>query len=233
MKVTLVVPTFNEIGGMREIMPRIKPEWYDQLIVVDGGSTDGTIEYAREHGYFIHVQSKRGLRRGLREIHDLVAGDVMITFSPDGNCIPELIVPLIEKMREGYDMVIVSRYLREAKSRDDDILTGFGNSLFTGMINLLFGGRYTDALGIFRAYRKDVVDRLRIHEDPRFLHLAEGMGILIGWVSKLSIRCAKARLKVAEIPGDEPQRLHGKRKMEPFRTGPVLLAEILRETFMR
>ncbi len=231
MKVTLVVPTLNEIGGMREVMPRIKDGWCDQLLVVDGGSTDGTIEYAKAHGYSIFVQTGKGLRRGLSQAHDMITGDVMITFSPDGNCIPEIIPSLVEKMRQGYDMVIVSRYAGKAKSHDDDMLTSFGNSMFTGMINILFGGHYTDALGIFRAYRKDVVDRLRIHEDPRFLAMAEDAGILIGWESKLSIRCAKAGLKVAEIPGDEPQRLHGKRKMEPFKTGPVLLAEIIREFF--
>lgn len=47
MKVTLLIPVLNEIGGMKEIMPKIRREWYDQLIVVDGGSGDGTIEFAK------------------------------------------------------------------------------------------------------------------------------------------------------------------------------------------
>jgi len=47
MKVTLLIPTLNEIGGMKAIMPLIKQEWYDQLLIVDGNSTDGTIEYCR------------------------------------------------------------------------------------------------------------------------------------------------------------------------------------------
>ena len=48
LKITVLVPTLNEIDGMRVILPQIKKEWYHQLIVVDGGSTDGTVEYARE-----------------------------------------------------------------------------------------------------------------------------------------------------------------------------------------
>jgi hypothetical protein len=60
-----------------------------------------------------------------------IEGDVVITFSPDGNSIAELIPELVNKMKEGYDMVIVSRYLNEAKSEDDDIITAFGNWLFT------------------------------------------------------------------------------------------------------
>ena len=60
MKVTILVWTLNEIDGMRVIMPQIKKEWYDELIIVDGGSTDGAIEYAREHGYDLFVQKEKG-----------------------------------------------------------------------------------------------------------------------------------------------------------------------------
>ena len=51
MKITLFIPTLNEISGVKEIMPRIKNEWVDQIIIVDGGSTDGTQEWARKNGY--------------------------------------------------------------------------------------------------------------------------------------------------------------------------------------
>ncbi|MCA9403873.1 MAG: glycosyltransferase, partial [Candidatus Omnitrophica bacterium] len=62
MKVTLVVPTLNEYQGMQEIMPRVKNEWVDQILVVDGQSTDGTVEYAKEQGYDVVVQKKMGMR---------------------------------------------------------------------------------------------------------------------------------------------------------------------------
>ncbi|MBU0881482.1 MAG: glycosyltransferase, partial [Candidatus Omnitrophica bacterium] len=218
--------------GMREIMPRIKKEWYDQLIILDGGSGDGTIEYARENGYFVYVQKKKGLRQALREIYGMITGDVMITFSPDGNCIPELIPELIEEMGKGYDMVIVSRYMGKAISHDDDAITKFGNWMFTAMINVFFGGRYTDALGIYRAYKTDIVKKFEIDRDAKFLHLAERAGILIGWEPKLSIRCAKRKAKVLEIPGDEPARIYGTRKMRPFRSGSIMLAQILYEIFV-
>ena len=71
----------------------------------------------------MHVQTKPGIRQAYNEVLPLIKGDILLTFSPDGNSIPELIPPLIAKMNEGYDMVIVSRYLGPAKSADDDRLT--------------------------------------------------------------------------------------------------------------
>lgn len=58
VKTTLLIPTLNEIHGMRVIMPKIKKEWVDGILIVDGGSTDGTLEYARENGYEVFVQKK-------------------------------------------------------------------------------------------------------------------------------------------------------------------------------
>lgn len=148
MKTTLLVMTLNEIDGMKEIMPKVQRDWVDQIIVVDGGSTDGTIEWATDEGYEVYVQKQKGFRHAYTEVWPLVKGDVVITFSPDGNSVPELIPDLIQKMHEGYDMVIASRYLDDAESADDDIVTGFGNWLFTKTVNFLHGGKYTDVMVI-------------------------------------------------------------------------------------
>ena len=157
MKITLLVLTWNEIDGMKAIMPQINKEWCDQIIVLDGGSTDGTIEWAQENGYFVYVQKQSGFRHAYNEVLPYIEGDIVLTFSPDGNSIPELIPDLIAKINEGYDMVIASRYLGDAKSEDDDIVTAFGNWLFTKTINILHGGHYTDAMVIFRAYKTQMI----------------------------------------------------------------------------
>ena len=112
---TLLILTFNELSGMKEIMPRIENDWYDQLLIVDGGSTDGTIEYCKQKGYLLFSQENKGLRYAYIEILPYIKEDLVITFSPDGNSIPERIPPLVAKMKEGYDMVIVSRYAQGAK----------------------------------------------------------------------------------------------------------------------
>src|SRR6185437_9159432 len=108
MDVTLLVPTLNEIDGMRVIMPRVRPEWCSQILVLDGGSTDGTIEYAREQGYDVVLQEEPGLINAYRQCYPHIKGEALITFSPDGNSVPELIPDLIAKIEGGYDMVIAS-----------------------------------------------------------------------------------------------------------------------------
>lgn len=229
MKTTLLVMTLNEIHGMRAIMPQIDPSWVDQVIVVDGGSTDGTIEWAKDNGYEVYVQKQKGFRHAYTEVWPLVNGDVVITFSPDGNSVPELIPSLIEKMKEGYDMVIASRYLGDAKSEDDDIVTGFGNWLFTRTVNLLHGGQYTDVMVIYRAYRKAMVQELGLDREDAYALPEMLFRTKISWEPLLSVRAAKTKLKITEIPGDEPPRIGGKRKLQVLQWGAAYYFQFIRE----
>ncbi len=223
--------TLNEINGMKAIMPRIKREWCDQIIIVDGGSTDGTIEWARGQGYFVYVQKQKGFRHAYTEVLPYIEGDVVITFSPDGNSIPELIPELIDKMKEGYDMVIASRYLGGAKSEDDDIITAFGNWLFTKTVNILHGGHYTDAMVIFRAYKTQLVYDLELNKDEGYRLAEKLFRTNISWEPLLSVRAAKRKLKITEIPGDEPARIGGERKLKILKWGAAYYFQFIREVF--
>ena len=229
MKISLVVPTLNEIDGMKAIMPRIRKEWYSQLIVVDGGSKDGTVEYAKKQGYFVHVQKKPGVRQAYLEILPFIEGDVVITFSPDGNSIAELIPELTAKMKEGYDMVIVSRYLGKAKSLDDDRVTAFGNWLFTHTVNVLHGGHYTDAMVIYRAYKTQLIKDLELDQDKWFKTPERLFRTKISWEPLLSARAARRKLKVTEIPGDEPPRIGGERKLQIWKWGAAYYFQFIRD----
>ena len=232
MKMTLLIPTLNEIDGMKNIMPKISPTWYDQLLIVDGQSTDGTVEFAKSKNYPVIVQNKKGMRNAYMEALPHITGDIILTFSPDGNCIPELIPECVKKLKEGYDMVIVSRYAHGAKSYDDDATTSFGNWFLTSTINLLHGGHYKDAMGIYRAYKKNLIADLDLDKDSSYEIEEKLFGTTVSWEPLLSIRCAKRRLKVAEIPGDEPAREAGERKLQVLRWGSAYFWEILRETFI-
>jgi glycosyltransferase involved in cell wall biosynthesis len=230
--VTILVVAWNEIDGMRLIMPQIKREWADQILLLDGGSTDGTVEYAREHGYEVYVQKERGLRQGYNEVFPMVRGEIVITLSPDGNCLPEVIPNLIQKMEEGYDMVMVSRYLPPAKSYDDGFVTGFGNWLFTRTCNVLHGGKYTDCMGIYRAYRTRLVKELELDQD-RWYRTPEALFCTrVSWEPLLSARAARRKLKITEIPGDEPARVGGVRKLQIIRWGSVFAFQFVRDALL-
>ena len=231
MKVTLVVPVLNEIVGLKAIMPLIKKEWYDQILFIDGQSTDGTLDYLKEKGYPFVVQQKRGMRNAYMEALPYIEGDVLLTFSPDGNSIPELIPACIEKMREGYDMVIVARYAKGAKSADDDIITGFGNWMFRTLISLCHGHKYDDPMVIYRAYKKKLIYDLDLDKDESFAVEEKLFNTNVSWEPLLSIRAAKRKLKIGEIPGDEPARIGGERKLQIWRWGAVFLYQTIREIF--
>ena len=134
MKTTLLVLALNEIESIPITLPQIPKDLVDELIIIDGGSTDGTIEWCKANGYTVLQQEKPGYGQGVREASLVAKGDILLEFMPDGNCDVRAIPQLIKKMKEGYDLVIASRYLSGSKSYDDTWYTRFGNWFFTKLI---------------------------------------------------------------------------------------------------
>jgi glycosyltransferase involved in cell wall biosynthesis len=231
--VTLLVTTWNEIDGMRAVMPLIRPEWVDQILVSDGGSTDGTLEYAREKGYEVVIQKGRGLINAYRSAWPCIRGDYVITFSPDGNSAPEKIPELVAKLQDGYDFVIVSRYLGGHSSDDDTWMTSFGNWLFTTMINVLFGGNWTDSLVMYRGYRKTVIPQLGLLKNRKIVE--DKCERLSSWEVLSSVRGAKFRdrFRTGEIYGPEPARVGGEAKCSPYSGGIFAFLLIMQEFLFR
>lgn len=219
MNVSLFIPTLNERLSMEEVMPKVDASLFSQILVSDGNSRDGTADFARARGYDVHIQSQRGIRHAYIEAWPKLTGEFVITFSPDGNCPPEDLPKLIAKVREGFDMVIASRYLPPAKSEDDGLITGFGNWLFTRTVNVLHGGDYTDAMTIFRIYRTKLFYELGLDRDAAYSLPEKLYFTKMGIEPLLSVRAARANCRTAEIPSNEPKRIAGDAKVQVIRWG--------------
>lgn len=233
MKFTLCVMTWNEIESVQVVMPKVDRSVFDQILVIDGGSTDGTIEWCKAQGYEVYVQKEKGLRQAYFEALPHIRGDYMITFSPDGNSVPEILPQLVNELRNGWDMIIVSRYLGNAKSEDDSLITRFGNWMFTTLINVLHGGNYTDAMVMYRGYKKSLFETLKLTDKKAFTVPEKLFFTRVSVEPLLSIRAARAKLRVTEIPGDEPKRIGGARKLQIIRWGLTFLYQVFSEKFRK
>jgi glycosyltransferase involved in cell wall biosynthesis len=231
MKVTLLALTLNEIDGVRAIMPRIQRDLFHQILILDGGSTDGTVEWSRAQGFTVLEQRERGIRFAYLEALPHITGDVIVSLSPDGNCDPAVLPRLVEKMREGYDLVIGSRYLDGMKSEDDDLITGFGNWLFTRAVNLLYRARYSDVMVIYRAFTKSLVYDLGLDREQSYTLPEKLFGTVISWEPLMSVRAAKYSKRISEVPAGEPPRIGGERKLQILRWGAAYWFQIWKERF--
>jgi glycosyltransferase involved in cell wall biosynthesis len=190
----------------------------DEIIVIDGGSTDGTVEYAMEMGLTVVSQLRPGLHYAIFDICHVITQDYVIEFSPDGNCMVDQLPELVNKLREGYDHVVVSRYLGDAVSHDDQLITAFGNWLFTRLMRPLARFPITDALNIYRGYNRKIM----LDPDLEFYMKGPVLEPLVCGI------CALRGLRATEIPGDEPVRIGGFTKRGIFYNGSLCLLMIAR-----
>ena len=214
----LFISTRNEIEGVTTLLPKIPVDRFDECYALDGGSTDGTVELFREHGIEVVPGVKKGeiFTRGasLTECEDLVF------FAPDGNEDPDDILRLLEKLREGYDMVIASRFMGGARNEEDEKLLplrAWANRAFTFLVHLRWCGRLTDTINGFRAVKRRCVLEMAL----------EPTGFDIEF--QMSIRGRKLGYRITEIPTHEGDRIGGQSTAYSFPTGILMLKRYLRE----
>ena len=172
MTTSVIIPTKNEVVGIKKILTNIDRSWADEWFLIDGNSDDGTVDEAKKLGFEVIQQTGKGLSNAYREGVNYATCTNILFFSPDGNAEPNDIPKLIKKMSdENCDIVQISRFGKNGISEDDTVITAFGNRMFTFLVNVFFGGKLTDSLFGFKIIKKSVFQSLNL--DGEFLTLEQ------------------------------------------------------------
>jgi len=217
MKISIVIPTLNEAENLPTVLESI-PKNIAEILIVDGYSTDNTVEIARKYNCKVIFDNKgkgSAVRKGMKE----AKGDIVITMDADCSNVSSELCLLIAGIEAGFDICMGSRYIQGGGSEDITLIRKVGNKFFVFLVNLLWNMHYSDINYGYRSFRKDCIEKLNLESD--------GFGI----ESEISIKAAKKKLKVLEIPSYEKQRKSGSGKLRTFRDGLRILNTIIKEVF--
>ncbi len=231
MRTSVIVPTLNEAGSIAKVLGDIAKENVDEILVVDGHSTDGTVEIVRRLGYRLLFQEGRGLGKAIGKGIEHTEGDVIIIVDADGSDETKDIPELIKRIGEGYDLVIGSRYIagprtgglffrdRQSSSYDDTFIREIGNRFFTYLARRIYHLEVHDILMGLKAFRRSMLKKIRLNESGQQFD------------AEIVIKAKKAGFKIGEIPTTEHKRLYGKSKLSVPYHGFKILWVIIREIF--
>lgn len=213
MKVSVVIPTYDEEDCIEKTINEMPKKYIDEIIIVDI-SSDKTAEIAKNLGCKVFRQRGKGFGSAFAEGVAHSKGDVVVLMDADGSHNPKDIPKLLNKLKEGYDCVLASRYTIESHSEDDTHLRSFGNWLITNFVNLLFRINTTDSLFLYTAIRKKSYNRLKM-ESNGFEYCIE-----------LLVKAYSLGLKMAEVPSIERRRFGGRTKVHDLKHGYILIKSI-------
>lgn len=220
VSVSVVIPAMNEAGSLPYVLPRI-PAGIHEVILVDGASTDGTIDVARRLMPSVRIirQDRPGKGAALRAGFEAATGDIVVHLDADGSTDPAEIPTFVEALINGADYAKGSRFARGGSSDDITPLRRIGNWSFVALANGLFGSRFSDITYGFNA----VWRRHHILLAPE----------IDGWAHEIiaNIRAYRRGLRVVEVPSLEAERVAGEAKLRTFSAGWTILRAIVGEWF--
>lgn len=225
MKISLVLLTYNEIDGLKGIFKDIDQLLFDEVFAVDGGSTDGTLEFYKEHGVRYLEQHSKGRGEAFRLAMKAARNEHLVFFSPDGNEDTKDLGKFEKYFEEGYDLVIASRMMKGARNEEDDKIfrwRKWANNAFNLGANVAFRrtGKYvTDTINGYRGITKTAFEKIK----------PSGEGYTIEY--QMSIRAMKNRLKIKEFPTHELERIGGESYAKSIPTGLRFIRMFVRELF--
>jgi glycosyltransferase involved in cell wall biosynthesis len=229
--VSVVVPALNEARNLPHVFARL-PQ-VDEVILVDGGSTDDTVAVAKRLRPDIRVvtQNRKGKGNALACGFAACTGDIIVMIDADGSTDPGEIPSFVAALRAGADFAKGSRFRAGGGSADITRLRRAGNRMLSVLVNILFGTTYSDLCYGYNAFwscHLEVFDLDSTSPAP-----AGGDGRLWGdgfeIETLLNLRAARARLAIEEVSSFEHNRIHGVSNLNAFTDGIRVLRTIGRE----
>jgi glycosyltransferase involved in cell wall biosynthesis len=221
-RVGLVIPVLNEEESIAAVIAAVPRDAVDEIIIVDGGSTDRTVERARTTGARVLSLRARGYGRACRAGAEAADGcEIVVFLDGDGSDCPELIPMLVEPIAAGeYDFVIGSRSRGEREPGSMGVHQLLAGRFVGGAVRLLYGVPYTDMCP-FRAIRHDALLRLGMREET------------YGWNLEMQMRAARAGLRILELPVAHRRRAGGASKVSGNLRGTIRASGRILAAFAR
>ena len=216
--VSVVIPTLNEEPNLPFVLPKISP-WIDEVVIVDGQSTDRTLDVARELLPEVRIVHQPGKGKGdaLRAGFEAARGDLIIMLDADGSTDPREIPAFVGALASGADFVKGTRFAQGAGTADMSWFRRLGNLAFVWMVRLFFGGRFSDMCYGYIAFWKRVLPVLELDSDGFEIE------------TQMNLQALRAGLKIVEVPSFERLRIHGSSNLRTIPDGWRVLKTIFRE----
>lgn len=199
-RITVIVPTRNEVENLRPVLELAAPH-ADELLVVDGHSSDGTRELAESCGARVILDEGLGKGAALRLGMQEASGDILVFVDADGSHDPHDIPALVKPIVDGVaDHVSGSRMLGgsdELHATLHQFVRLFGSQIITLSVNYTQNVRLTDCQNGFRAIRRDVALALDLRENITTIE------------QEMVIKTVRSGYRLAEVPTHEYVRANG------------------------
>jgi CheY-like chemotaxis protein len=220
LTVSVVIPTYNEAENLPLVLPYLPMEGIDEVILVDGRSSDGTVDVAKRLMPSIKVlfEPTPGKGAALRSGYRAASGDIIIGMDADGSHDPREIPRIVRALLEGADFVKASRFAPQGGTTDMPRYRRMGNAAFVHLANLLFGCTFTDITYGYHAFWRNCLDEIQFDD-------IDGFDFEIAFY----LRAVRERLRIVEVASFEGYRFSGMGKLKTIPDGWLILMRILRE----
>jgi glycosyltransferase involved in cell wall biosynthesis len=227
-RVSVIIPTLNEARNLEHVFAAL-PAGLHEVIVVDGHSTDGTPDVARQllPGVRVLAQTRTGKGNALACGFAAATGEIIVMIDADGSTDPAEIPRFVAALTSGADFAKGSRFAPGAGSSDITPLRRLGNRALGLFVNALFGTSYSDLCYGYNAFWAKHVSVFDLAVDSPGQAPVWGDGFEIETL--LNLRAATAGLAISEVPSFEHARIHGTSNLNTFRDGKRVLRTILAE----